>query len=492
MIEEICRNLEEKKEVRANLISLKEQLKEKDCKGAVRQWEMNCRTVQSFLMHEDAKTRKNAAQILGQLALPDTAEALFAAYEREDKLFVRSAYLQALGAFDCRAYSGRLRERYAQLCATPVGEEEKKHIREEIKALEKLLHKLDGGKKHKFTGYDKEYEMILTTHPNFREVTLSQLGGRKSSVISLGVKVKTSAIREILEIRTFREILFLTNAKKHIEPDPQAVADALFESDLTEMLGAMHEGEWPFYFRIELKGGDAGNRGDFIRRMASCIEEKFERKLINSTDSYEIEIRLLVNKDKTLFPCLKLYTIPMRRFSYRKCASALSMHPVTAALLMRLAAPYLKEGAQVLDPFCGVGTLLIERDFLVPAGDMYGVDSFGEAILGARENARAAGMNINYINRDIFDFTHKYLFDEIVTDMPVRGKRTKEEQDQFYGRFFEKAASLLREQGVIVMYSGENGFVKKYLRLRKDFYLKKEYCIREKEGYYLFIIYFKG
>ncbi len=78
----------------------------------------------------------------------------------------------------------------------------------------------------------------------------------------------------------------------------------------------------------------------------------------------------------------------------------------------------------MLDPFCGVGVLLVERDFLVPAGDMYGVDIFGEAILMARENARTAGMNINYINRDIFDFTHKHLFDEIVTDMPARGKKT--------------------------------------------------------------------
>ncbi len=50
----------------------------------------------------------------------------------------------------------------------------------------------------------------------------------------------------------------------------------------------------------------------------------------------------------------------------------------------------------------------------------------------------------------------------------------------------------MRSQGVIVMYSDENGFVKKQLRLRPDFYLKKEYCIREKEGYYLFIINYKG
>lgn len=53
--------------------------------------------------------------------------------------------------------------------------------------------------------------------------------------------------------------------------------------------------------------------------------------------------------------------------------------------------------------------MLMERDLLVPAGDMYGLDIFGEAVIKARENAKAAGRQINYINRDFFDFTHKYL-----------------------------------------------------------------------------------
>lgn len=43
------------------------------------------------------------------------------------------------------------------------------------------------------------------------------------------------------------------------------------------------------------------------------------------------------------------------------------MHPSLAALIMELAAPYLKENAQIIDPFCGVGTMLIERDIRVPA-----------------------------------------------------------------------------------------------------------------------------
>jgi tRNA G10 N-methylase Trm11 len=76
--------------------------------------------------------------------------------------------------------------------------------------------------------------------------------------------------------------------------------------------------------------------------------------------------------------------------------------------------------------------------------------------------------------------------------MPVRVSNFKDEQDQLYARFFEKSSQLLKRDGIIIMYSNESGFVKKQLRLRNDFSLKDEYCIRQKSGYYLFIIRFKG
>ena len=166
----------------------------------------------------------------------------------------------------------------------------------------------------------------------------------------------------------------------------------------------------------------------------------------------------------------------------------MSIHPATAAMMMRLAKPYLKEDAQILDPCCGVGTMLIERDICVPAREIYGIDIFGDAITGARENATLAGERINFIHRDFLDFKHEYLFDEIITNMPVRGKKSKEEVDAFYGAFFEKAASLLVKQGKLILYTNETGFVKKQLRLHGEYHLLQEFCIRKKEQFYLYII----
>ena len=124
----------------------------------------------------------------------------------------------------------------------------------------------------------------------------------------------------------------------------------------------------------------------------------------------------------------------------------------------------------------------------MPAREQYGTDTFGEAIEKARENASLAGEKINFIHRDFFDFKHEYKFDEIVTNMPVRGKKTKEEMDRLYELFFTKAASILSEKGIIIMYTNEVGFVKKQLRLQKKYHLLKETLMQKKGEFYLLII----
>ena len=71
--------------------------------------------------------------------------------------------------------------------------------------------------------------------------------------------------------------------------------------------------------------------------------------------------------------------------------------------------------------------------------------------------------------------------------MPA-GKLTRPELDDLYGRFFEKSAELLNDQGRIICFSREMGLMKKQLRLRDDFRLLQEFCIQEKNGAYLFIL----
>ena len=476
---------------RASLIALKKELKDEAKKKVFLTMTGNrLDEIMKCLVDEDPKVRKNAAAILGELHCQDALEVLMDAYEEEDKLFVREAYVQALAAIDCNEYLPQLEKRLHELAAYDAPEEEKKHIQAELHALQELLLQKKGTKKHTFNGWNRSSEVLLLTLPAFREVLAEDVIGKKK-VLKSGVRTIVSDFAATMKIRTFQELLFVihTQTEKNVlSAKPQQLAEQLLQSDLLQLLTETHKGDMPFYFRIGVSGSMAlEERSAFAKRTASAIEEAFDRKLINSTSHYEIEIRLLQNREGGFVPLLKLYTLPDHRFDYRRYYVAASMKPTMAAGLMALAKPYLKEHAQILDPFCGVGTLLMERRFLVPARNAYGIDSFGEAIEKARVNSKIAGMQTNYINRDYFDFVHDYKFDEIVTDLPA-GNLTKPELDVLYRRFFEKSEEVLANDGRMIFFSREMGLVKKQLRLHPQFRLAQEFCIQEKNGSYLFIV----
>lgn len=58
----------------------------------------------------------------------------------------------------------------------------------------------------------------------------------------------------------------------------------------------------------------------------------------------------------------------------------------------------------------------------------------------------------------------------------------------FIQLFFEKAEQTLAKHGKMILYSDEKNYIKKQLRLHKEFSLLKEYSMDEKDRYYLFII----
>ena len=409
------------------------------------------------------------------------------AYLAEDTLFVRPEYVKAMAGMDCGAYLEDFRERAKALSEYEAPENEKKHVREELHALQELLAQKGSGKKHVFTGFGCQNEVILTTLPAFREALSESVLSRKKMLKS-GVRTVTGNMGDLLQIRFWQEMLFVIHGGADLFREPQQIAGWLQKSDLMEILGKNHSGNEPWYFRIgTAERNGRGTDGRWIRATAEAIEKAFPGKLLNSPSHYEMEIRLIFTKEGGVRPFLKLYTLPDHRFAYRRYTVAAGMRPFLAAGLLAMAKPYLKEYAQVLDPFCGAGTLLMERRFLMPVRNLYGLDVFGEAIEKARENAKIAGFQVNYIQRDFFDFTHDYLFDEIITDMPT-GSKDKAETDALYRRFFEKSAEHLTENGRIVMYSGEMGLVKKYLRLQGTYRLLKEFCILVKRGMYLFIL----
>ena len=334
------------------------------------------------------------------------------------------------------------------------------------------------------------------TNRNFKEVTAEQIKSHRPKVFNAGVQARTSDLREILEVRTFKELLFVLEDKSSLEKRGETIdeiacmlAKQMLDSSLLTFLKERHEGEGPFYFRIECKNKmDLKQKSTFTKKLGEYLQEKSGNQLINSTSHYEVELRLVQNKTGNFNFLIKLFTLKDERFAYRKEALSSSIQPVNAALVMQLTKDYLTENAQVLDPFCGVGTMLIERNRFLPTGDMYGIDLFGKGIEAARRNTELAGLRINYINRDFFDFKHAYLFDEVISNMPrAIGQKTKTDITLLYKKFWTKIKEHIGKGSILVLYCYDREILKATIPTQ-FFTIKEEFEISKKEDAYCYVI----
>lgn len=442
---------------REDLIELRASLKkDSQLRNGLREALLQDNLLLPLLCTEDKKTRKNAALLIGELGLDDSAVKLFEAYRKEETLFVRPAYLEALLLLKSKGFEKELEEYLAKLEKTDFIPEEQKHVTEEIRLLRELTGKMTE-KPHTFTGFAGPAELLLTTAKGLEKLTADSLSALNPRIIPGGVRVSAKFLRDVLPVRTYDEMLFFIPNLKAAEFTPEAIAVAVAESNLPLFLDRRHKEQSRAYrFRIELKGKmDADKRSKFIKKLSGELEAQSNYTLINSPGDYELEIRVFPRKDGKADCLLKLYTIPDQRFAYRTETVSAGLKPVTAALAIAVAKPFLKENAQVLDPFCGAGTLLFERAAVSKVKNLYGVDTYGKAVEKARINGRNAGITANFINRDFFDFKHEYLFDEIITELPdvKEGSTAGEKADMklMYRHFLEKACTHLTADATIAV-----------------------------------------
>ena len=92
--------LQTKESLRETIQFLRKEAKDKEKAASLKAELKGGVLLVSLLSEEDAKVRKGAALLLGELGIQEAADALWNAYESEQTLFVKSAYLTALGKLD--------------------------------------------------------------------------------------------------------------------------------------------------------------------------------------------------------------------------------------------------------------------------------------------------------------------------------------------------------------------------------------------------------
>lgn len=490
MINNLCQRLTKNIDVRQTLSSLRQEIKLPLKEEVLQQWlddQMLCLDV--FLESEDAKTRKNAALLMGSLARPEFAQPLFEAYQKETTLFVRDAYLTAFQNLDATPYVDAFQQRLSSFSKMDFTGETRKHLEREMHALTELIFSIKGPKKRQFHSQNETLHCVFLTNPLHPDITRLQMETEDAKCFRSGVKVTTDCLDNFHPIRTYSEVLFRIPGMDSCKPDPVSAAKTIANSQLLSLLSNTHDGTFPFYFRIGIKSKmPLDQRSTFTKKLASEIETATGRKLQNSTSHYEFELRMIQGKSGNYHILVKFHTIDDQRFSYRKAHLSASIKPVNAALLVALSKDYMIPDAQVLDPFCGVGTMLIERQKIVKGNTSYGIDLYEDAIEKARINTEAANQIIHYVNKDCFQFTHEYSFDEIFTDMPfAMGQKTQEEIYELYQKFFPMARRLLIPEGTVILYTRDRDYVIEFSK-KYHFTLLKEFLITKKPESHLMIL----
>lgn len=417
-------------------------------------------TLYAALRSEAPKMRKNAARLAGALADMRDVQALIAALEQEDQRFVRPSLLLALGAAGGEEAEAALS---AYVVAPPQDAGEERHAREEAEALVTAKRRFLAPEKHAFTGLQKPYMLELRVADKLEGSLVHELaeqGVAPTSTEPGAVCVAAQDIAPLYACRSFYELLFPIARKASAMPDMIARQAGAF---LRDLLPASHAGAAPFGYRIEVRG-EAADRAALTKAIAAKLDGE---TLVNAPGDYETELRIELRRNGSADLFTKLYTIPDDRFAYRVGALPASIHPATAAAVLRYAQAHLREGARVLDPFCGSGTLLIERGKLGPVGSLTGVDIAHKAIDIARENAAKAESPAKFICNDCLRFEAKRKYDEVIANLPF-GNRvgTHKNNERLYAAMLDLLPQWLVPGGTALLYTMEFTLLKKLVRER--------------------------
>lgn len=144
---------------------------------------------------------------------------------------------------------------------------------------------------------------------------------------------------------------------------------------------------------------------------------------------------------------------------YRRCMLNSSLNPAIAYAMNFLAR--LEDKDRILDPCCGAGTLLIERQLLKPAVCI-GVDIDQKAIDCAKQNIETAKVEIEIKHGDIMGkkFPNGY-FTKIISNLPY-GIHTgsRKENIQLYRFLADKAINWLKVGGKAVFITNAKSLLK--------------------------------
>ena len=213
---------------------------------------------------------------------------------------------------------------------------------------------------------------------------------------------------------------------------------------------------WRLRYRVisRMAGEHQFRRIDLAREVARGIGERGDHSWRPSPDEADVEFWATLLPGEFIL-ALRLSDERMRLREYKSAHIRGSLRPSVAAALALLSGPMPDD--VVLDPFCGAGTLLVERAHLGRYRLLIGCDRDQNALLAARENV---GRRYKPLELHRWDAMALPLPDssiaKIVTNLPWGIRHgSHEDNRRLYPRILQEFNRLLRPGGKSVILTGE-------------------------------------
>ncbi|HJU12520.1 MAG TPA: methyltransferase domain-containing protein, partial [Candidatus Binataceae bacterium] len=195
-------------------------------------------------------------------------------------------------------------------------------------------------------------------------------------------------------------------------------------------------------------------RVDVARAISRGIAEREDRVWRPSDAQADVEFWVTVIGSELILT-IRLSDDRMRHRDYKVAHRPGSLRPSAAAALAHLSRPDSQDS--VLDPFCGAGTILIERAHLARHRQLIGCDRDLEALAAARENI---GPRYKPLELHRWDAASIPLPDnsvnKIVTNLPWGAAHGSHEQNRrLYPRVFQEFHRLIAPGGRMVILTAE-------------------------------------
>ncbi len=306
-----------------------------------------------------------------------------------------------------------------------------------------------------------------------REITRRSVPDRAGMTIFFAPTPKP-----IASLRTAEDIFSLAGYRAGLSPETSsldkircAARDAPFveagiQSRILFSPGSRAGRRLRFRVVARMAGEHAFRRVDFQRVVERGILERKDRTW--RLDEAEADVEFWVTMiDTEFFITVRLSDDRMRHRDYKTAHRPASLRPAIAAALAWLSSPH--DDDIVLDPFCGAGTILIERAHLGRYVMLIGSDRDRAALAAAETNV---GNRYKPIQLENWDAAALPLADRsvnaIVTNLPW-GIRygTHGENRKLYPRWFAEFDRVLKSGGTMVLLTAEWRLMRDLERGRK-------------------------